>query len=144
MKGECLCGEVTFEVGGALPHLYQCHCSLCRKATGSAANAATLVQQTCFRWISGRDHITSFQKPSGYRSDFCTSCGSPVPNPLKNTDLVWVPAGLLGDEFESEISVHLHLSSSALWERESRDCLRLGAGTDSLDSLIDVLKGTHS
>ncbi|MEQ9547444.1 MAG: hypothetical protein RIK85_15685 [Marinobacter sp.] len=46
-----------------------------RKATGSAANAATFVQQQHFRWLSGQDRITSFQKPTGYRSDFCSVCG---------------------------------------------------------------------
>ncbi|PRY63410.1 hypothetical protein B0H98_1085 [Vreelandella songnenensis] len=43
MTGECLCGEVKFEIDGKLPNLYQCHCSLCRKTTGSTANAATFV-----------------------------------------------------------------------------------------------------
>jgi hypothetical protein len=37
MKGECLCGDVEFEIKGDLPNLYQCHCSLCRKVTGSSA-----------------------------------------------------------------------------------------------------------
>ncbi|WP_458358993.1 GFA family protein, partial [Vibrio parahaemolyticus] len=29
MKGNCLCGEVSFELSGELPPIYQCHCSLC-------------------------------------------------------------------------------------------------------------------
>lgn len=48
VKGECLCAEVKFEVDGELPDLYQCHCSLCRKATGSTANAATFVDSAEF------------------------------------------------------------------------------------------------
>ncbi|WP_446685632.1 GFA family protein [Marinobacter arenosus] len=44
MKGECLCGNVKFEIEEEIRNLYQCHCSLCRKATGAAANAATFVQ----------------------------------------------------------------------------------------------------
>ena len=83
MKGECLCGSVSFEIEGDLPNLYQCHCSLCRKATGSSANAATLVNEEHFRWLSGQSEIRSFQKPTGYRSDFCSVCGSPVPFNLR-------------------------------------------------------------
>ncbi|MGL1066984.1 GFA family protein, partial [Vibrio vulnificus] len=30
LKGNCLCGEVSFELSGELPPIYQCHCSLCR------------------------------------------------------------------------------------------------------------------
>lgn len=142
MQGECLCGEVRFEIDGDLPNLYQCHCSLCRKVTGSSANAATLVRLADFRWVSGQDRISSFQKTTGYRSDFCSVCGSPVPNQLRNTDLVWVPAGLLEGDFESEISVHLHRSSSASWEREAGGCINLSAGPDSLDSLNKALQRT--
>ena len=38
--------------------------------------------------------ITSWQQP-GFRSDICSACGSPVPNPLRNTTKTWVPAGYL-------------------------------------------------
>ncbi|MGF2734582.1 GFA family protein [Marinobacter sp. DUT-1] len=144
MNGECLCGEVQFEIQCDLPNLYQCHCSLCRKATGSAANAATFVHQQDFRWLSGQDRITSFQKPTGYRSDFCSVCGSPVPNQLRGTELVWVPAGLLEEDFDTVVNVHLHLDSAAAWERDSENCVRLGAGPDSLDALYKALTETNS
>ena len=140
MKGECLCGSVSFEIEGDLPNLYQCHCSLCRKATGSSANAATLVKEEHFRWLSGQSEIRSFQKPTGYRSDFCSVCGSPVPNQLKNTDLVWIPAGLLDGITQSKVAVHLHLASAATWEQESNNCLRLEASPDSLQCLNNALQ----
>ena len=37
--------------------------------------------------------ISSFVKPSGFRSDFCKTCGAPVPNLLRKTSIYWVPAG---------------------------------------------------
>jgi len=142
MKGECLCGEVKFEIKGNLPNLYQCHCSLCRKVTGSSANAATFVTQKDFRWLSGQDKISSFQKPTGYRSDFCSVCGSPVPNQLRGMELVWVPAGLLEESFETAVAVnvHLHMGSAASWERDSGECVRLEAGPESLESLQEALQ----
>jgi hypothetical protein len=140
LKGECLCGEVTFEIEGDLPNLYQCHCSLCRKATGASANAATFVEKESFRWLSGQDKISSFLKPTGYRSDFCSTCGSPVPNQLRGMKLVWVPAGLLEESFHAAVNVHLHLGSAASWERESDGCVRLEAGPESLESLQEALK----
>lgn len=135
VKGECLCGQIQFEIEGMLPSIYQCHCSLCRKATGAAANAATFVDRERFRWVFGEALITSFLKPTGYRSDFCSACGSPVPNQLRGSELVWVPVGLLEGEFKAEVAAHLHLSSSASWERDSEACMRLEAGPASLDSL---------
>lgn len=144
MKGECLCGEVAFEIEDELPNLYQCHCSLCRKATGSTANAATFVEVQNFRWLSGQSNIRSFQKPTGYRSDFCSVCGSPVPNKLRDTDLIWVPAGLLDEETASQVAVHLHLSSSASWAKEADSCVRLVGGPDSLQSLHEALQRKSS
>ena len=140
MHGECLCGEIKFEIEGELPNFYQCHCSLCRKATGSASNTATFVKANSFRWLSGQSKISSFQKPTGYRNDFCSVCGSLVPNQLRDTGLVWVPAGLLNDETVSQISIHLHLSSSASWASESDGCVRLDGGPDSFESLNQVLQ----
>ncbi|AQZ93448.1 GFA family protein [Halopseudomonas phragmitis] len=139
MKGVCLCGEVAFEIEGDLPNLYQCHCSLCRQATGSTANAATFVRQECFRWVAGESRISSFQKPTGYRSDFCSVCGSPVPNVLRDTGWIWVPAGLLSGEIASRVAVHLHLSSAASWEQEAKGCVRLAGGPDSLEALKALL-----
>lgn len=140
MKGACLCEKVVFRIDGELLNFYQCHCSLCRKATGAAANAATFVSQDDVRWLSGEEAITSFQKDTGYRSDFCSVCGSPVPNPIGNTGKAWLPAGLLDDTTGANISVHLHLSSSASWERDAENCSRLQGGPDSLESLNKSLQ----
>lgn len=116
MRGKCLCGLVEFEVVGSLPRLYQCHCSLCRKQGGSSSNTATIAKIENFRWLSGQEHISSWVKDTGYRSDFCSKCGSPVPNPLKNSPYYWVPVGLLDDDQRLEISAHLFIGSKASWD----------------------------
>jgi hypothetical protein len=36
MRGSCLCGGVRFEVDRAVGPFELCHCSRCRKASGSA------------------------------------------------------------------------------------------------------------
>ncbi len=77
MIGKCLCGKVQFEINGETPHLYQCHCSLCRKQSGSSANAATFIFERNFTWTNGEEIITSFLKDTGFRTDFCSNCGSP-------------------------------------------------------------------
>ena len=139
MKGECLCGNVKFKIEEEIRNLYQCHCSLCRKATGAAANAATFVQDSAFRWVSGESDIRSYKKPSGFRSDFCSVCGSPVPNSLRGSGMVWIPAGLLDELVTSMISAHLHTKSAAPLEQESAECVRLDGGPDSLESLNKLL-----
>jgi hypothetical protein len=116
MRGSCLCGEVRFELSGNPGKMYQCHCSLCRKQGGSSSNSAILVTSSALRWISGQDKISSYVRPTGFRSDFCARCGSPVPNPLRTSSYYWVPAGLLDDDVSLEIAAHLYMGSRASWD----------------------------
>jgi hypothetical protein len=116
MRGSCLCGKIEFQIVGNLLKIYQCHCSLCRKQGGSSSNAAIIVGAENFWWVSGESHISSYVKPTGFRSDFCSQCGSPVPNPLRATPYYWVPAGLLDEDAGLKICVHLFVSSKAAWD----------------------------
>ena len=116
MQGSCLCGAVEFRVEGIPSKAYQCHCSLCRKQGGTSSSLAILVETANFSWVTGREHISSYVRPTGFRSDFCARCGSPVPNPLRTTAYYWVPAGLLDDLETLEIGAHLFTGSKASWE----------------------------
>jgi hypothetical protein len=119
MLGHCLCESIQFEIHADTLGLYQCHCSQCRRQSGSVASAATIVPASRFRWLRGAEKISSFSHESGFRSDFCSVCGSPAPNPLKELPYVWVPAGLLEDSSQLEIVVHLCVDSKAVWDRAS-------------------------
>ena len=116
MRGHCLCGQVEFELDGEHFKLYQCHCSLCRRQGGSLSNAATIVPHTSFRWLRGTEFISSWKNESGFRSDFCSNCGSPVPNPVRTLPYSWVPAGLLEGGSGLEIIAHLCVASKATWD----------------------------
>lgn len=94
-SGSCLCSEVQFSVKKNIQTMYHCHCSLCRKQSGTGANSATLVSEKLFEWTSGIDSIGTFKKDSGFTSCFCTNCGSPVPNKVGNSSFIWIPLGLL-------------------------------------------------
>lgn len=115
MKGSCLCGEVRFEVDAPYPRLYQCHCSLCRKQGGSVSNTGLIVAADKFRWLAGEAAISRWQRATGFRSHFCSHCGAPVPNPLRDTGFVWVPSGLFDDDGPLQIAAQLYVGSKASW-----------------------------
>ncbi|WP_428753422.1 GFA family protein [Vibrio cionasavignyae] len=117
MKGSCLCGDVTFELLSELPSIYQCHCSLCRKVSGSSSNSALIVKASNFRWCSGEHLIKSYSTKSGFKSEFCTQCGSPVPNLTTSSDSYWVPAGLITDATNTSVTAHVFVSSRADWDK---------------------------
>ncbi len=136
MLGSCLCGAVAFEISGEIPGLYQCHCSLCRKQSGSASNAATIVEVAQLTWLRGAESIRSWVKDTGFRSDFCAICGAPVPNLLRDKLYYWVPAGLLDTTNGSRVECHLHVASKAEWESG----LLVGEVYDEMPSLGQLLK----
>jgi len=140
LGGSCLCGHVRFEVAGPFPNLYQCHCSLCRKQGGSVSNTGLIVAAERFRWVSGEEGIGKWQRSTGFRSYFCQRCGSVVPNPLRDTGYVWVPAGALDDPGTFEIAAQLFLGSKLNCDQPRRDGLQFQTAP-ALQELIRLLHG---
>lgn len=78
-KGSCNCGADTFSVSIALTDVFVCHCSICRKYSGSGGVAVTIVPKESITFISGADLIQKWEKPNhGWLTNFCKVCGSPL------------------------------------------------------------------
>jgi len=82
--GRCLCGQVAYYAGPLNTPFELCHCSRCRRASGSACVAGIMAGEV--RFTAGRERVTSItlpvkENPPGYRRIFCDTCGSPVPDP---------------------------------------------------------------
>lgn len=113
--GRCLCGAVQFQVTCTIDTIYHCHCRLCRKQTGSSFNAASLVEQSHFSWLQGDQQIRQYQKASGFRSAFCSVCGSCVPNQVNQTSWMWIPLGLLDSAITPSKRLNFCVNSKAAW-----------------------------
>jgi hypothetical protein len=120
IQGSCLCGDVQFEVARAAGPFELCHCSRCRKASGSAFVAGLGVRREDFRFIAGRERIRTYEAPvrevpPGYRRCFCARCGSPVPDP--HTDATWfeIPAGVLDDDPQLRPERHVFVDVKSPW-----------------------------
>ncbi len=138
MDGSCLCGEVRFSVDPPYPMLYQCHCSLCRKQGGSASNTGLIAASDRFRWLAGEPMITQWTRSTGFRSWFCSRCGSPVPNPLRDTGYIWIPTGLLDGDEQLEIRAQLYVDSRAPWDEVLGPGMQFKTAPD-LKQLIELL-----
>ena len=120
IRGSCLCGAVKFEITRAVGPFELCHCSRCRKASGSAFNATVGVRRDDFRVVSGRDLIRTYEAPvrevpPGFRTYFCSRCGSPMPNPNPETPWFEVPAGALDDDPELRPDRHIFVELKSAW-----------------------------
>ena len=65
VKGSCLCGGVRFAITGKAGPIGQCHCSKCRKVSGTDGNAVFYTAVSSFRWLSGEELIKHFFVPGG-------------------------------------------------------------------------------
>ena len=95
LKGSCLCGAVKYEVTGEPKRFYHCHCSRCRKVTGTGHASNLFLQPATLTWLSGEVQIRSFKVPEAKRftNNFCATCGSRLPRQAKDADMVMIPAG---------------------------------------------------
>lgn len=115
-RGGCLCGQVRFEVHGDFESFYFCHCSRCRKITGSA-HAANLFSKTAtLHWISGEEAVQEYLLPdTRFSKSFCKHCGSALPLGKPGTGLLKVPAGSLDTPLEMLPTNHIFLEDRAFW-----------------------------
>ena len=61
-KGQCNCGAVAFEIDVDISNVFFCHCSICRKSTGSNGIAVVVIDNDVFQWTRGEDHILDVEK----------------------------------------------------------------------------------
>ena len=120
MTGGCLCRGVRFDIARVVGPFELCHCTRCRKVTGSAFAAQVGVRREDFRLVGGRDLITSYDapildRPPAYRTSFCRRCGSPVPNPDPECAWFELPAGLLDDDLPLRPDKHILIEHKAPW-----------------------------
>ncbi len=118
--GKCLCGNIEFscQLNDSRMKIYQCHCSLCKRQSGSSSNSATIIRSEYFHWIKN-ESIKFWQKDSGFTSHFCGNCGSSVPNVLADV-YYWIPVGLLEMKAEVQVVANFCLSTKSSWHEISK------------------------
>lgn len=76
LTGGCGCGAVRFRVTAPLVSAGYCHCTRCRRRTGTAASAQARVAPGSFRLTSGEELVRIWQPENGFGKAFCSRCGS--------------------------------------------------------------------
>jgi hypothetical protein len=116
-KGSCACGTVHWAVKPPYRFFQYCHCSRCRKRTGSAHAANIAVLDGQLEWLAGEDKVTRFELPSAksWCNAFCSTCGSAAPWKTRNGRAFIVPAGGLDEPTASSPDRNVDFASRASW-----------------------------
>ena len=117
VQGSCLCGAVRYAVRLPFDRFLYCHCSRCRKATGTAHAANAVVKPDAFRWTAGEDNVVRYDLPTArsFATSFCKTCGSPVAHLTRSGQRVIVPAGTLDKDPGAKPDIHAYWGSRAGW-----------------------------
>lgn len=115
--GSCLCGEVRYEVRGQFERFYLCHCSHCRKDTGSAHAANLFSSSATLTWLTGLASVATYRLPgTRHTRSFCTICGSALP--VASHNMIVVPAGSLDTDITSLPDGNIFTASRASWDHD--------------------------
>ncbi|MCH7742001.1 MAG: GFA family protein [Proteobacteria bacterium] len=123
MKGSCLCGKCKFEIEGELGQINKCHCTKCRKVSGTGSNAVLWIEPNNLKWIGSEDYVKTHEMEDGWQSVFCRECGSPLPR-LISAEAWIVPAGVLDEELEVVVRAHIYVENNPPWEVIGDDALQ--------------------
>lgn len=113
--GSCLCGELRYRLFDSPRIMNLCHCSMCRKSSGSTYGTFAHVNADDFTWLTSTSSLTRYEaSPNEYRA-FCLVCGSPMPYIDGDAESICIPAGSFDSDPQKAPSVELFLGSKAPW-----------------------------
>ncbi len=116
LLGSCLCGTVKYRVEGELGPIVCCHCSMCRKAQGSAFAANAPVPASRFRITEGEADLRAYASSPGKERWFCSRCGSPIFSRRDAApEVVRLRIGTLDTPIAARPVAHIHVASKAEW-----------------------------
>lgn len=112
-KGSCLCGDIRWQIDGPVSMVVNCHCSMCRKAHGSAYAAFAVTAADDFEWLQGEDGIAVYSHDGEGGRNYCPRCGSVVAAVMG--DMAFMPVGNMEERIDRPLDSHIFCGSKAPW-----------------------------
>ena len=129
LRGSCLCGGMKYEVDGPIGPVVNCHCSMCRKATGAAFRTRAAVPASSFRWLAGENLLAGYESSPGETRTFCRVCGATLATLFRDRpDEIGLPLGTRDDDPGVRPEAHVYVDSKAPWFEITDDLPRFAAG----------------
>lgn len=115
--GSCLCGTVRYEIRGEFGAGFYCHCTRCRKASGTAFASNAVVAADDFVITSGAETLKTFVADTGLHRSFCGNCGAPIISRREGVPQVRVRLGALDTPLGAGQGpkAHIYVASKADW-----------------------------
>jgi hypothetical protein len=115
LAGKCLCGAVQYAVADEFVYALNCHCSNCRRATGSAFKPFAGIERGKLRLAKGEDSLMIFGDENAAHDTHCKACGSLLYSVVREGAYVHVAMGTLVDDPAIRPTAHIFVGSKAPW-----------------------------
>jgi hypothetical protein len=114
LAGKCFCGAVHYAVADEFVYAANCHCSNCRRTTGSAFKPFAGIERDKLVITKGEDNLTIFGDEDG-NDTHCKVCGSLLYSVVRAGAFVHVAMGTLIDDPTIRPTKHIFVGSKAPW-----------------------------
>ena len=114
LSGGCLCGAVRYRVDDTFEYAMNCHCSQCRRATGSAFKSFAGIGRENFSVVEGAEKLFRYGDDVTHDAR-CSVCGSFLYSQVREGQFVHVLLGTLHDVPSIRPSAHIFVTSKAPW-----------------------------
>lgn len=115
LEGKCLCGAVHYAVADKFNYALNCHCSDCRRATGSAFKPFAGTERDNLGISRGEERILIFGDKDGDHDVRCMACGSLLYSVVNDGTFVHVALGTVVDEPSIRPTAHIFVGDKAPW-----------------------------
>jgi hypothetical protein len=114
LAGRCFCGAVHYAVADEFVYAANCHCSNCRRTTGSAFKPFAGIEREKLVITEGGDNLMIFGDENGHDAH-CKVCGSLLYSLVRSGAFVHVAMGTLVDGPTIRPTKHIFVGSKAPW-----------------------------
>ena len=114
LSGACFCKTVRYTVDDAFEYAMNCHCSNCRRTTGSAFKPFAGIAREKLRLTAGADALLIYGDETG-NDTHCKTCGALLYSVVREGKYVHVAMGTLIDAPSIRPSAHIFVGSKAAW-----------------------------
>jgi len=114
LSGKCACQAVSYAVADDFKYAANCHCSVCRRATGSMFKPFGRIESDALRLTKGGSNLMMVGGDIDHDVR-CATCGSYLYSIVGNGAFVHISYGSLVDEPTLKPTEHIHVGSKAAW-----------------------------
>ena len=126
LVGRCYCGAVGYRVEDAFAYASNCHCSNCRRATGSAFKPFAGIEREKLEITDGAEELL-IVGDDRLNDTRCRACGSLLFSVVRDGEYAHVALGTLVDAPSMRPTKHIFVGSKAPWFEITDDLPRFEA-----------------